>query len=502
MKKNPLIYEINTWVWLADLRAVHGQDLNLGNLPSQVLDDLAAWNIDIVWLMGVWERSPRSRELGQQHPDLQGEFKRALPTYTPERVAGSPYAVHRYEVDTRLGGRDGLAAFRATLKQRGIDLILDFVPNHTAVDHPLTIEAPECFIRGTRADLTAAPGSYFAVPEANAGAGAVIAYGRDPNFPAWTDTAQLNAFSPQMRAWTVRTLQEIASQCDGVRCDMAMLMVNRIFARTWEQAPESIPGTEFWSAVIPPVKAQAPDFLFIAEVYWDMEAELHGLGFDFCYDKRLYDRLRRQEPASVRDHLLAEMAYQERLVRFIENHDEPRAVSAFGIEKAKASAVLSATLPGATLFHEGQFEGRQTRVPVQLDARPGEPPIDELTRFYRLLTAELRHPAYHDGTYMALAVNPIVGQDGGIHQIVAFAWALGSDINDWRIVIINLSDQVVRGRVMIPNPALGRSSRWQVRDALNPELAVSYSGEQLLVGGLPVELGPFQSHIFQMANRR
>ena len=150
----------------------------------------------------------------------------------------------------------------------------------------------------------------------------MIACGRDPYFPPWTDTAQLNAFSPKLREAALDTLRHIATQCDGVRCDMAMLLLNSVFSKTWGEAAGSIPEAEYWTELINGVRQVHRNFLFIAEAYWDLESSLQQLGFDYCYDKRLYDRLVHDDAKSVRDHLAADLSYQNRLIRFLENHDE------------------------------------------------------------------------------------------------------------------------------------------------------------------------------------
>ena len=135
-------------------------------------------------------------------------------------------------------------------------------------------------------------------------------------------------------------------------------------------------------------KQAHPDLLFMAEVYWDMEWTLQQQGFELCYDKRLYDRLVHDSPASVRGHLAADASYQEHLIRFIENHDEPPAAATFGVAQARAAAVVMSTLQGARLYHDGQLEGRRTRVPVQLGRGPDEPPDGDLRAFYeRVLRA-------------------------------------------------------------------------------------------------------------------
>jgi len=142
--------------------------------------------------------------------------------------------------------------------------------------------------------------------------------------------------------------------------------MNSIFERTWGNRAGTRPATDYWPEVIPAVKKSHPDFLFIAEAYWDLEWELQQQGFDYCYDKKLYDRLEHDNAESVRLHLCADPAYQRKLVRFIENHDEPRAAATFSPEKERAAAVTIATVTGAKLFHEGQFEGRRVRLPVFL----------------------------------------------------------------------------------------------------------------------------------------
>jgi glycosidase len=243
-------------------------------------------------------------------------------------------------------------------------LILDFVPNHVAPDHPWVIDHPEYFVQGDIGDATNDPESFLQT------GGQVLARGRDPYFPAWPDVVQLNAFAPALRQAAIETLSDLAARCDGVRCDMAMLLINSIFERTWGHRAGPRPATEYWVDVISALRKLRPDFLFIAEAYWDLEWDLQQQGFNYCYDKRLYDRLEHDAAEDVRLHLCAELAYQEKLVRFTENHDEPRALSVFSPAKARATAVTVATIPGAKLFHEGQFEGRMVRLPVFLGVVP------------------------------------------------------------------------------------------------------------------------------------
>ena len=181
---------------------------------------------------------------------------------------------------------------------------------------------------------------------------------------------QLNAFAAAARAATAATLNDIADQCDGIRCDMAMLMFNDIFAKTWGSRAGQRPDEEFWPFVLAELRARHPEAVLIAEAYWDTEWTLQQQGFGFCYDKRLYDRILEQNPPDVHGHLLADLDYQSRMLRFLENHDEPRIAGKLPALLQRAAAVTIATLPGATLWHEGQFEGRRVHVPVFLDGGP------------------------------------------------------------------------------------------------------------------------------------
>ena len=360
----PSTYEINTWVWLSDLSQAYGIAVDLFSVPFAEWDAIAALGFDAVWLMGVWERSPAGIAIANQNKGLVADFRRALPDFRPEDNVGSPYCVRRYVVDERLGGPEGLAVARRELSKRGLNLVLDFVPNHVAPDHPWVSDHPEYFIRGNANDIATDPSSHLAAR------GTVFACGRDPYFSAWPDVLQLNAFDPGLRQAAIETIASIAQQCDGVRCDMAMLFLNAIFERTWTGRTGPRPATEYWTEVISTAKRAYPGFLFIAEAYWELEWELQQLGFDFCYDKKLYDRLEHGNAENIRLHLCADLAYQGKLLRFIENHDEPRAAASFSPAKQRVVALTTGTLPGTKLFHQGQLEGRKVRLPVFLGGAP------------------------------------------------------------------------------------------------------------------------------------
>ena len=487
--KYPTIYEINTWLWLSELGLRSGGSRDLGNVPSAEWDRIAALGVDAVWLMGVWERSRAGVSIANRNASLVSEFREALPDFDPVDNVGSPFCVRRYVVDAHLGGPDGLAAARRELARRGVRLLLDFVPNHVAPDHPWVAEHPELFIHGTQQDAHADPSSYLRRH------GFVFACGRDPGCPAWPDVVQLNAFHPCVRRMTRATLADIAAQCDGVRCDMAMLVMNGVFERSWGPRAGDPPAIDYWCDVIPPTRRLYPDFLFIAEAYWYCEWELQRQGFDFCYDKRLYDRLADGDARSISAHLRADASFQDRLVRFIEHHDEPRAARTFAPDKARAVAVVASTLPGARLFHEGQFEGWRTRLPVFLGRRPHEATDGELSAFYRNLLEAATNHALRDGRWTMCEHSG--WPDNATHEhIVAWCW----DHSRARYLIaVNLSDRAAQARIHARwDDLAGR--QWTLNDKVTGR-TYERSGDELASAGLYVDLARWGSHVFEIQKR-
>ena len=484
--KYPVIYEINTWVWLQELGKGKKAPVTLATVPKKEWDAIAALNVDAVWFMGVWERSPSGIKVSMGNQGLLDDFHRALPDFTASDNVGSPYCVSNYVVDPHLGGREGLATARAELAKRGLRLILDFVPNHVAPDHPWATAHPEYFIQGNYGDSVREPGAYITA------GGHVFACGRDPFFPAWPDVLQLNAFNPGLRQATIDTLQEIAGQCDGVRCDMSMLMLNDIFARTWGEKAGAKPEQDYWKMVIPAIKAQWPGFRFMAEAYWDLEWELQKQGFDFCYDKKLYDRMEHGPAESIRLHLCADRAYQEGMVRFIENHDEPRAAATFADGKARAAAVAILTLPGARLLHEGQFEGRKVRLPVFLGRRPAEPSDQDLAAFYKKLLHETSGDLFRNGDWR-LCERSGWPDNQSCQNILVWCWARDGER---ALILVNFSDVISQALVKVPWDEL-RDNMWRLDDMISGE-SIERSGNDMRDAGLYVELQPWQGCLYRV----
>jgi glycosidase len=484
--KYPLIYEINTWVWLNELSRKYRRPVTLATVPSEEWNDLFSLGADAIWFMGVWEKSPAGIGIAMQNQGLLDDFRRALPDFSPKDIVGSPYCVRRYVVDDRLGGPEGLAAARRILRERGLRLILDFVPNHVAPDHPWVSEHPGYFIRGDSDDIRRDPGSFF-----EAG-GNVFACGRDPYFPAWPDVLQLNAFALGLRRAVINTVSDIADQCDAIRCDMAMLVMNTIFERTWGTRAGGKPAEDYWTIIIPAVKARHPEFRFIAEAYWDLEWELQQQGFDFCYDKKLYDRLEHDYAENIRMHLKADLAYQGKLVRFIENHDEPRAAVTFSSDKRQAAAVVVLTLAGAKLLHEGQQEGLRVRLPVFLGRRPEEPVDQDLAAFYDRLLREIDRDIFRNGQWQ-LCERSGWPNNQSFLNILAWCWVRD---DERYLIVVNFHEEQSQALVRVPWDELkGRS--WRLVDVLSDE-TFDRSGDEMSGPGLYVDLGPWKYHFLRL----
>ncbi len=469
-----------------ELSRKYQRAVDLATVPEQEWDAIAGYGFVVVWFMGVWERSPAGIEIAMRNKGLLEDFRRALRDFSAEDNVGSPYCVRRYVVDQHLGGPEGLAAARQALAKRGIGLLLDFVPNHVAPDHPWLFDHPEYFIRGDKKDVEREPASFH-----ETGAG-VCACGRDPYFPAWPDVLQLNAFHTGLRKAVIETISGIAEQCDGIRCDMAMLLLNNIFERTWGTRAGEKPVNDYWRTVIPAVKARHTEFRFIAEAYWDLEWELQQQGFDFCYDKKLYDRMEHAEPEMVRQHLLAELSYQEKMVRFLENHDEPRAAVTFSLGKGRAAAVAVLTLTGAKLLHEGQFEGRRIRLPVFLGRRPVEPVDQGLVAFYDRLLKAIQRDVFRNGAWR-LCERSGWPDNQSCQNLLTWCWAKE---DERYLVVINFGQEASQARVHLPWDEL-KGREWRLNDVLSGE-TYDRNGSEMREVGLYVDLAPWKCHVFQV----
>jgi hypothetical protein len=486
----PSLYQINSRVWLTELSQKLGRRATLDDVPDAELDRLAAMGFDWIWFLSVWQTGPAAQQVSRSNAGWRKEFQETLPDLREDDIAGSGFAIQNYTVHRNLGGDAALARLRQRLQQRGLKLMLDFVPNHMAPDHPWIDEHPDYFVHGSENDLARAPQNYRRAQTKNGPV--VLAYGRDPYFDGWPDTLQLNYGNPDLQQAMIGELERIAGQCDGVRCDMAMLVLPEVFQRTW-----GIRADLFWPKATESVRRGHPSFRFMAEVYWDLEWTMQQQGFDYTYDKRLYDRLREGHARPVREHFHAGLDYQDKLARFLENHDEPRAAATFSPDVHEAAAVTTFLSPGLRFFHQGQFQGRKKRISPHLVRGPREPIDQRLERFYDRLLAVLRQPTVREGQWQLLECVPAWEGNWTSDCFLAFAWQgpAGRPL----LVTVNYTPNQSQCYVRLPFRDLG-SGQWRLEDLLG-DAAYDRKGDDLRARGLYLDEPPWKASVFSLTKR-
>lgn len=491
--QHPLLYQINTRCWLKDLSTQLQRPVTLASVPEPEFQFWQKSGFTHIWLMGVWTTGAHAREIAVQHPDLRKEYDRVLPGWKDADVAGSPYSISAYSVPKTLGGDEELQQFRAKLNKLGMKLILDFVPNHLGLDHAWVSEQPELFVLSPKPvagtfEVKTKSGSRF------------VANGKDPYFAPWTDVAQLDYRKSATRAAMRKLLLSVAAKCDGVRCDMAMLLLNDVFAKTWAHLPTDGPNLalEFWPDAIQETKQAQPGFIFMAEVYWGLEGRLQSLGFDFTYDKALYDDLIFRHSAEAQRKLLTHPTeYLNRSVHFLENHDEPRVAAKLSPAENRAAALAILGLPGLRFLHEGQLTGAQIKIPVQLGRRPVEPVQTEVQSAYAQILAALKASFVGQGAGQLLAPRSAWDGNFSAHNFIAVQWSGRGQAFD--VVVVNLAPHRSQCYVSLTGADLA-DHNWKLRDLLGVE-CYERVGSDLAQQGLYLDLPAHGAQIFRFEPR-
>jgi hypothetical protein len=180
------------------------------------------------------------------------------------------------------------------------------------------------------------------------------------------------------------------------------------------------------------------------------------------------------------------------MVRFIENHDEPRAAATFANGKGRAAAVAVLTLPGAKLLHEGQLEGRKVKLPVFLGRRPVEPLDGQLRGFYERLLAVVARDVFRNGAWR-LCERSGWPDNQTCRNVLAWCWE--GDGERW-LVVVNFREEPSQARIQVPWDDL-RGKTWRLADALSGE-TYDRGGDEMREAGLYVELEPWRCHLFQV----
>ena len=491
MNNNPRILELNTRVWIKQF----GEHSKISQIPDSQVDQWVKSGFNFIWLMGIWKTNKNLVEKYCFEPELVVAYNNALKDWQNKDVIGSPYSIDMYEIDPDLGNREELLNFKNRLNKKGIKLILDFVSNHLSAETSLIKSNKDIFLPGDEHLFRNDPYTFYSLPGSE---NEFFAHGRDPLFPPWKDTIQINFYSKEGRKFLINTLLDLTTICDGVRCDMAMLPLNNVFYNTWIGVIKKYgferPQEEFWEEAISEVKSRRNDFIFLAETYWDLEWTLQNLGFDFTYDKKLTDRLVAGDVSSIRNHLNAEYNYQKKSIRFLENHDEDRAILKFGKERSLAAAVIISTIQGLVFYFDGQCEGKKTKLPVQLGREPHEKVEERISNFYKKLLDITKKDIFRKGKWQILEPINVGNNDYSFENILAWQWTLGSQLI---IVAVNYNSSTSRCRLKFDLKSSNESI--QLNDMLN-DVTYSRSLQEISEKGLFVELKAYNSHIFLLNN--
>jgi hypothetical protein len=478
------IFELNTRIFCLK------HHCTLEEFPDWFFQSPEVLAADLVWFMGVWKSSPKSMEICKTHTGLRHEFQKCLPDLRENDILGSPYAIWEYSPNPIVAkGFEGLRKVKQQLNQMGKKLILDFVPNHMSVDTIYLEKHPEYFLQKKEGE-TVCQNSFYHAPT-----GKIFFHGRDPYFDGWTDTVQWDFSHPEVLQLHKEILLKIGSVCDGVRCDMAMLPLPDIFEHTHGKY-----ALEYWKPLIESTKDKYNNFLFMGEVYWNREYELQQLGFDFTYDKTLYDRLKNRETFEIKSHLDATIEYQKKSIRFLENHDEERAYNTFQESSISLFALLS-FLPGMILYYEGQSEGAIHKVPVQLGRAPQNDTNEIAIEFYKRAFQQIqkrksKEYLYYNtsfNSYEAIGYNPLI--------IKCISVSNSKDPNfSLEILFFNPEDRIISGWFRFDSSICKKlenvsKSELVFTDVVTGESYV-FSRYEILEKGIYIKLPPFRSHWF------
>ncbi len=385
----------------------------MNDITTAVLNKIRDMGITHVWYTGVIRHALKTQYSG-------------IPSCNPYIVkgnAGSPYAITDYydidpDIAVRVKNRIGEFQRLVTRTHKvGMKVIIDFVPNHVARQYHSIAKPENVEDLGATDNKDIAfspmnnfyymPGQQFA-PSIDLGQGdefyyekPAMATGNDcfhpyPGVNDWYETVKLNYgidyatgqrhFSPIPSTWhKMRDILLYWAQMgvDGFRCDMAHMV-----------------PVEFWNWVIPQVKEQFPELIFIAElydvgIYRDYIFNGH---FDYLYDKvSLYDTLRAVVTGNARAAAItgcwqAVEGIGDHMLNFLENHDEQRIASsefAGDATRALPALVVATTISRAPfMVYHGQELGEPARDAEGFSGRDGRTTIfdywsvDTLRRWY------------------------------------------------------------------------------------------------------------------------
>ncbi len=402
---NVVLIAKNIYVWLDQLSRSYSRHIStLDQIPDEELASLSQRGITGLWLIGIWKRSPASKQIKR----LCGN---------PEAIP-SAYSIYDYSISQKLGGVEAYQLLSQKASRFGIRLAADMVPNHVGIYSKWVIDHPDYFLSlqekpypnysYTGPDLSEDENIGIFIEDHyydNTDAAVVfkridyrsqdvrfIYHGNDGTSMPWNDTAQLNYLRKSVRESIIDTILKVADMFPIVRFDAAMTLTKKHFQRLWFPEPGSggaIPTRsehgltkdefdalfpeEFWRLVVQRIAAEKPDTLLIAEAFWMMEGFfVRNLGMHRVYNSAFMHMLRDEKNAKFKEVIKKTLSHDPRIlkryVNFMNNPDEETAIAQFG-EGGKyfAVCVMMVTLPGLPMFGHGQIEGFHEKYGMEYD---------------------------------------------------------------------------------------------------------------------------------------
>ena len=542
----------NTYVWLDQLSKKYKREIRrLDQIPDEELDQLARWNINGLWLIGVWERSTASKRI--KH--IMGNID----------AVSSAYSLYDYEIAADLGGEWAFQDLNRRARERGIRLAGDMVPNHTGIYSRWMIERPGYFIQCdhppfpsysfTGENLCPVPhveiridDGYYSRSDAavvfqridrRTGEVRYIYHGNDGTMMPWNDTAQLDFLKQEVREAVIQKVFDVARKFSIIRFDAAMTLAKKHFSRLWyprpgsggdiasrsehamsQQAFDELFPHEFWREVVDRVKKELPGTLLLAEAFWLMEGYfVRTLGMHRVYNSAFMHMLKKEENEKYRDLISNTLEFEpeilKRYVNFMNNPDEETAISQFGTgDKYFGICVLMTTLPGLPMFGHGQVEGFTEKYGMEYQrAYYDETPEQWLVEKHEREVFPLAAKRYLFGEITHFNLFDYLDEQGNVNEnVIAYANMHG---HERAIVLFNNKYDTVTGKIEHASPKLDKESGAAVALSLGQALQINptkkmyyivrehisgldylFSGEALHRDGLRWPLQGFEYRVF------
>ena len=392
---NLVLIAKNIYVWMDQLSKKYKREIRtLDQIPIEELEQIQKWNINGLWLIGVWERSTASKKIKHMMGNID--------------AVASAYSLYDYQIAHDIGGEYAYNIFNERAKQYGIRLASDMVPNHTGIYSKWMVEKPEYFVqldyppfpnyKFNGDNLSEHPDieiriedQYWEMKDAAVvferkdlrnGEVKYFYHGNDGTVMPWNDTAQLNLLKHEVREALIQKIFDVARKFSVIRFDAAMTLAKKHFSRLWYPEPGKggdIPSRadhaltrkqfdeffpkEFWREVVDRINDEMPDTLLLAEAFWLMEGYfVRTLGMHRVYNSAFMNMMMNEENSKYRELITNTLEFEpeilKRYVNFMSNPDEETAIDQFGDgDKYFGVLVLMCTLPGLPMFAHGQIEG-------------------------------------------------------------------------------------------------------------------------------------------------